>query len=171
MEKIKKILPNLIFNVGETLIIFLIGKLLSLPITYIILVMLTFMISRGFFGKTLHFKTWYRCLVWSALIMLSLFVLLKVDLPVAIMFAIFSAFIMTGKSNIKDVNFVEPLLDYRYDRVETYPDETVGDFADRCEIGTYLVTMPNHITTVIDGVVYDTFDCRNRVLWDVWKVL
>lgn len=37
-------------------------------------------------------------------------------------------------------------------------------------MGTYLVTMPNHITTVIDGVVYDTFDCRDRILWDVWKV-
>lgn len=71
---------------------------------------------------------------------------------------------------LDDVNFVDPLLDYRYDRVETYPDETVGDFAERCTIGTYLVTMPNHITTIIDGVVYDTFDCRNRPLWNVWKV-
>ena len=35
--------------------------------------------------------------------MLSLFVILKVDLVVSILFAIFSAFIMTGKSNIKDI--------------------------------------------------------------------
>ena len=35
--------------------------------------------------------------------MLSLFVLFKVDLVVSIMFAIFSAFIMTGKSNINDM--------------------------------------------------------------------
>lgn len=34
--------------------------------------------------------------------MLSLFVLLKVDLVISILFAIFSAFIMTGKSNIGD---------------------------------------------------------------------
>ena len=61
------------------------------------------MISRGCFGKALHFKTWYRCLVWSLLILLSLFVLLKVDLVISIMFAIFSAFIMTGKSNICDM--------------------------------------------------------------------
>ena len=61
------------------------------------------MISRGFFGKALHFKDWYRCLIWSLLILLSLFVLLKVDLIISILFAIFSAFIMTGKSNIKDM--------------------------------------------------------------------
>ena len=71
---------------------------------------------------------------------------------------------------LDDVNFVEPLLDYRYDRVETYPDETVGDFVERCYDGVYLVTMPNHITTVIDGIVYDTFDCRDRLLWSAWKV-
>lgn len=71
---------------------------------------------------------------------------------------------------LDDVNFVEPLLDYRYNRVKTYPNETVGDFAEEHTIGRYLITMPGHITTIIDGIVYDTFDCRDRILWDVWKV-
>lgn len=103
MEKFKKIFPSLIFNIAETVIIVLMGVLLKLPINYIVLVMLSFMITRGFFGKPLHFKTWYRCLVWSVLVMLSLFVLLKVDLVVSITFAVFAAFIMTGRSNIMDM--------------------------------------------------------------------
>lgn len=103
MEKFKKIFPSLIFNIAETVIIVLMGVLLKLSINYIVLVMLSFMITRGFFGKPLHFKTWYRCLVWSVLVMLSLFVLLKVDLVVSITFAIFAAFIMTGRSNIMDM--------------------------------------------------------------------
>lgn len=103
MNKLKKLLPTLIFNILETLIIFMCGLALNLEMKYIIMIMLTFMISRGCFGKALHFKTWYRCLVWSLLILLSLFVLLKVDLVISIMFAIFSAFIMTGKSNICDM--------------------------------------------------------------------
>lgn len=103
MDKLKKILPTLIFNIVETLIIFMCGIALNLEIKYVLVIMLTFMISRGFFGKALHFKTWYRCLIWSTFIMLSLFVLLKVDLILSILFAIFSAFIMTGKSNIKDM--------------------------------------------------------------------
>lgn len=102
-KKIGELLPTLIFNIAETLIIFLTGVMLSLDIRHVILIMLTFMISRGLFGKALQFKTWYRCLIWSTLIMLSLFVLLKVDLIISILFAIFSAFIMTGKSNIKDM--------------------------------------------------------------------
>lgn len=102
-EKAKNTLSSLVFNIAETVLIFLMGKALYLPINYIIIIMLTFMISRGCFGKALHFKTWYRCLIWSTLIMLSIFVLLKVDLVISILFAIFSAFTMTGKSNIKDM--------------------------------------------------------------------
>ena len=97
MEKIRKIMPTLIFNIAETTVIILAGLALQLQIKYILLVMLTFMISRGLFGKVLHFKSWYRCLIWSVLIMLSLFVLLKVDLVLSIVFAIFAAFIMTRK--------------------------------------------------------------------------
>ena len=103
MERLKKIFPDLIFNVAETVIIVLMGMSLKLPINYVILVMLTFLITRGLFGKPLHFKNWYRCLIWSMLIMLSLFVLLKVDLVVSITFAVFAAFIMTGKSNVNDM--------------------------------------------------------------------
>ena len=104
MEKVKCIIASsLIFNIAETILIYLVGKLLDLPTKYIIMIMLTFMISRGLFGKALHFKTWYRCLVWSLLILLSLFILFKVDLIVSIMFAVFSALIMTEKANIKDM--------------------------------------------------------------------
>lgn len=103
MEKYKRIISTLIFNIAETILIFLVGRILGLEINNIIIVMLCFMISRGFFGKSLHFRTWYRCLVWSLLILLSLFLILKIDLKVSILFTIFSAFIMTGRSNIKDM--------------------------------------------------------------------
>lgn len=103
MEKVKNILGTLIFNVAETALILLIGMLLALPIRDVIMIMLTFMISRGFFGNALHFKTWYRCLVWSSLILLSLFLILNVDIVLSTLFTIFAAFIMTGKSNIADL--------------------------------------------------------------------
>lgn len=103
MEKYKKIIGTIIFNIAETILILLIGILLKLPINYILITMLVFMISRGCFGKALHFKDWYRCLVWSALIMLSLFLIIHVDLILSVLFAIYSAFIMTGKSNINDM--------------------------------------------------------------------
>ena len=72
---------------------------------------------------------------------------------------------------LDDVNFVEPLLDYRYNRVKTYSGDTVQDILEDYPIGTYLVTMRGHITVIIDGVVYDTFDCRDRVVKSVWEVI
>lgn len=116
----KNFVFSLIFNIVETILIFLIGKLLNLPISNIAIVVFTFLISRGCFGNTLHFKTWYRCLVWSATIMLSLFLILKVDLVVSILFAIFAAFIMTGKSNIEDMYLWKPRNESKYGDIEEY---------------------------------------------------
>ena len=71
---------------------------------------------------------------------------------------------------LDDVNFVEPLLDSRYNRERTYFNETVGDFVEEHPRGTFLITMANHITVSKNGIIYDTFDCRDRILRDAWKV-
>ena len=47
---------------------------------------------------------------------------------------------------------------------------TVGDFSALKLPGRWLVTMNNHITCIIDGVIYDTFDPSNRYLWCCYKV-
>lgn len=71
---------------------------------------------------------------------------------------------------LDDVNFVEPLLDNRYRRV-CYKEKYVGDFALENPRGTYLITMKGHITCCIDGIIYDTFDCRDKIMWCAWEVL
>jgi len=116
----KTFMKTIVFNIAETILIFLTGKLLNLPVNYIIMIMLTFMISRAFFGKALHYKTWYRCLIASLLILMSLFVLFHVSLIVSIMFAIFTAFIMTGKSNIQDMYLWKPANESKYKDIEEY---------------------------------------------------
>lgn len=70
---------------------------------------------------------------------------------------------------LDDIEFVEGYLDNRYSRISHF-SKTVGEFAEEFPVGVFLVTMPNHITTVIDGVVYDIFDCRNRTMWAAWQV-
>lgn len=70
---------------------------------------------------------------------------------------------------LDDVKFIDPLLDSRYKRY--YCDDMfVGDFVDNHPIGTYLITMNNHITCCIDGCIYDTFDCRDRRIKCIWEV-
>lgn len=70
---------------------------------------------------------------------------------------------------LDDVNFIEPLLDSRYDRM-CYQGVYVGEFIEDNPEGTYLITMKGHITCAINGVIYDTFDCRDRVMWCAWEV-
>ena len=70
---------------------------------------------------------------------------------------------------LDDSEFVENYLDTHYIRVPHY-SKTVDEFAGEYSKGIYLVTMPNHITVIINGVVYDTFDCRDREMWCGWLV-
>lgn len=68
-----------------------------------------------------------------------------------------------------NVTFVEDYLDERYSRVNHH-DITVGEFAKEHPIGRYAVTMDNHITSIIDGDIIDTFDPSNRVMRCAWRV-
>lgn len=67
------------------------------------------------------------------------------------------------------VKFIEDYLDERYDRVYS-DDKSVGQFVENHPRGIYLLTMNNHISIAIDGFIYDTFDCSDRVLKMAWLV-
>lgn len=71
-----------------------------------------------------------------------------------------------------EVEFIDKYLMDRYecyciDRDETY---TVADFLKLKLKGRWLATMSGHITCIIDGVCYDTFDPSDKLLWCVYKV-
>lgn len=68
------------------------------------------------------------------------------------------------------VEFIEEYLDERYERVCHY-SKTVGEFIDECPYGTFIISMPGHLTCVVDGVNYDTFDTTHRKMWCAWEVL
>lgn len=103
MKKILYYLPSIIFNVAETSIIILIGVLLKLNIQSIILIITLFAIIRMIFKPALHYKDWYRCLIWSTLFFLSLFVVAKVDFIISLCLTAFEAIILTRKGNVKDI--------------------------------------------------------------------
>ncbi len=68
-----------------------------------------------------------------------------------------------------NVPFVEDYLDDRYKR-ECHYSKTVGEFAKEHPYGKYAITMPNHITALIDGVIIDTFDPSFRTMRCAWKI-
>lgn len=70
---------------------------------------------------------------------------------------------------LDDSKFVEDLLDRKYSR-KCYDYLSVGDFALTHNKGTYLITMNGHITCCVDGIVYDSWDCRDIIMKCAWKV-
>lgn len=68
-----------------------------------------------------------------------------------------------------NVEFVEDYLDDRYER-ECHYSKTVGEFAKEFPYGRYAITMNGHITALIDGVIFDTFNPSNRIMRCAWKI-
>lgn len=47
---------------------------------------------------------------------------------------------------------------------------SLAQFADNNPNGTYLVRIDQHLTTIVNGNLIDTFDCRNEMCHIAWKV-
>ena len=65
--------------------------------------------------------------------------------------------------------FVIRYLDRTYKRIRRIKG-TVGEVAGMYRNNIILITMPGHIVCSKYGIVYDTFDCRDREIEGVWLV-
>lgn len=71
-----------------------------------------------------------------------------------------------------EVEFINEYLSEQYPRYCQTEEKvlTVGDFATLNLPGRWLVTMSGHITCIIDGTIYDTFNPSNRYMWCAYQV-
>lgn len=70
---------------------------------------------------------------------------------------------------MSSVEAIEEFLDVRYDRVPIY-EKKVGEFIKNHKRGVFLITMPGHITVLKNGINYDTFNSKDRPIWNAWEV-
>lgn len=70
---------------------------------------------------------------------------------------------------ISDVEAIETYLDLHYRPIPIH-EETVGEFIENHQTGTYAITMKGHITSLKDSINYDTFDPSDRLIWGAWKI-
>jgi hypothetical protein len=64
--------------------------------------------------------------------------------------------------------YVEKVL--RWEKISGFLNMKVGEFAKQHPEGTYLISVRKHLTAVVDGVVYDTWNCSFKAINRVWKV-
>lgn len=79
-----------------------------------------------------------------------------------------------GFQSYKDTKFLYKHLE-AYERiilkaVRGEPRIKGYDFTEMYPKGTYILKMAGHISVMIDGVIYDTWDCRYRTVYTAWKV-
>ena len=65
--------------------------------------------------------------------------------------------------------FIIDYLDSQYERIDVR-NKTVGIISSEFNNNIVLITMPGHITCSKYGVIYDTFDCRDRQAEYVWII-
>lgn len=74
---------------------------------------------------------------------------------------------------LDDVTFVDKYLQDRYiESCQRCNNKrvTIKQFLEENRTGVYLITMKGHITCVINGILYDTWDCSRNKIWSIWKV-
>lgn len=121
MEKTKVLnfVKILIFNIVETIIIFLLGKIFNVEINIRIMFMILFFLTRMIAGNPKHYKKAYQCALWSSLVFLSLYSLCNIELPIIILLTIFTALISTGRADITDT-YMWKGKDTNYADIEEY---------------------------------------------------
>ena len=67
-------------------------------------------------------------------------------------------------------DFVIDYLDRTYQRIDV-PKGNVGYISSLFPNNIILITMNGHITCSKYGIIYDTFDCRNREVENIWLVI
>ena len=96
-------LPSIIFNLVETLLLVGMAWLLKIGWVNLCIIFFVFEISRFYFKFPKHYKAWQQCLIWTLLLFTSIFIVARVDITVGVLNTIFCAYIVSEKSNIKDL--------------------------------------------------------------------
>lgn len=125
-------LISIIFNLVETLLLIGAAYLLKISVRDTILIFLTFQIARAYFKFPKHYKAWQQCMIWTLIIFASLFCIARVDIVVGIMCAVFTAYILSGKSDIKNIymwkktSAHQDIMDYV--KYNYYTDDAIREF-------------------------------------------
>ena len=163
-------LPSLIFNLIETILLIGSAYLLKLGVVNTLLIFLTFQVSRFTFKMPKLYKQWQKCLCWTLIIFVSLFVVARVDILVGILNTIFCAYILSGKADIGDMymwkpqneSVHQPLIDYlKYNAICDDYLKAEELLKQKVDTKTYLI----YKRKFIDGYSYERiseeFDMSN----------
>lgn len=168
MKKLKYYLPSIIFNIAEVLVIFLAGKSLGVKLEIMLIIFGLFVMIRISVGGALHYKSPYKCAVWSLLVFLSLFSLTTAGFLISIIMAIFCAYMLTTKGDYrdglmwkgKDTKYIDIDEFIKYNAMETKLIEFEEKLRSRDNL-TYLIYKYRFIDRMTFSQMSDRLDLDN----------
>lgn len=96
-------LPSYLFSTIESLLIFLIGYyFIQLEYDQILFIMVTFMLVRKDAEKPCHYKSLIKCVIFTLLIFVFLFLVAKINFTVSLVITVVAANMLTEKGDIRD---------------------------------------------------------------------
>lgn len=110
-KKLEKVLATLVELIEFIIISVVAYKFLNTDIIDIIIILLTFFISRFEIGSAGHYKIvsyfdrgWRKCFFWTASLILSLCLVSKLGIIIGVLYTIFTSYIISGRANIRDMS-------------------------------------------------------------------
>lgn len=96
---------------------------------------------------------------------------LALDISWDTAFDMLSKYAKSQAITFSEIEFINDFLAERFPRYcDTDKIVQLKDFLNLRLSGTWLVTMSGHITCVIDGVCYDTFDPSEKYIWCIYHI-
>lgn len=109
-KKLESVLAFLVELLEFTTMILVAVLIMNVDIKDVLVILLTFFISRFAIGSPGHYKIvsyfdggWRRCFLWTSALILSLCLTVSFGDLIGILFTIFTVFIISGKANICDM--------------------------------------------------------------------
>lgn len=96
-------LPSILFNLFEIAVIIVMGLVFDVKIEHILAIFSAFVLNKMLFGKSMHYKDWYLCLIWSVLLFVSYYLMSKIDVIIALVSTINFVF-FTNHTDIKNLD-------------------------------------------------------------------
>lgn len=75
---------------------------MGISVKEVFFIMMLFMFAKAAFGKSLHYKQWYKCLICSLVILATLFGVFKFNIYQSMILTLFCSYVMTNRANVKN---------------------------------------------------------------------
>lgn len=132
-------LPNILFNLFEIAVIIIIGFVFRLKFGYIACIFISFILNKVFWGKSMHYKDWYICLFWSALLFISFYLLSYISIELACLSTCCFIF-CSENANIKEL---DNLFMWKKEILSKYAD--IEEYIKYNEFNEKLIKFENNL--------------------------